>query len=61
LQEVFKTAEEAEKLTAAKKGRRQRHERAISTEAENDEVDIIEIGCSESKSDCVVVAAARPI
>lgn len=60
-QEVFKIAEEAEKLTAAKKGRRQRQERAISIEVQNDEVDILEIESSESKSDCIVVAAARPI
>ena len=60
-QEVFKIAEEAEKLTAAKKGRRPRQQRAISVEVESDEVDILEIGSSESESDCIVVAAARPI
>lgn len=59
-QEVFKIAKEAEKLTAAKKGRRQRQQRAISIEVESDEVDMLEIGFSESESDCIVVAAARP-
>jgi hypothetical protein len=60
-QEVFKIAEEAEKLTAAKKGRRQRQGRAISIEVEHDGVDILEIESSGSESDCIVVAAARPI
>jgi hypothetical protein len=60
-QEVFKIAEEAEKLTVAKKGRRPRQQRAISVEVESDEVDILEIGSSESESDCIIVAAARPI
>jgi hypothetical protein len=58
---VFKIAEEAEKLTAAKKGRRQRQGRAISIEVEHDGVDILEIESSGSESDCIVVAAARPI
>jgi hypothetical protein len=58
-QEVFKIAEEAEKMTATKKGRRQRQEEAISIGVENDEVDMLEMGSSESESDCIVVAAAR--
>ena len=57
---MLKIAEEAEKLTAAKKGRQQRHKRVISVEVESDELDILEIGSSESESDCIVVAAARP-
>lgn len=46
-QHVFNIAEGAEKLTAAKKCRRQRQGRAVSTEVKNDEVDILEIGSSE--------------
>jgi hypothetical protein len=60
-QEVFKIAEEAEKLTAAMKGRRQRQGQVTSIEVEHDGVDILELESSGSESDCIVVAAARPI
>jgi hypothetical protein len=60
-QEVFKTAEEAKKLTATKKVRRQQQGQVTSIEVERDGVDILEIESSGSESDRRVVAAARPI
>jgi hypothetical protein len=56
-QEVFKIAEEAEKLTAAMKGRRQRQGQATTIEVEHDGVDILQIESSAFESDCIVVAA----
>jgi hypothetical protein len=58
-QEVFEIAKQAEVNSAAKRGRKRSRTAAIDAELSVGEDEVLEAECSDSESDCIIVAGSR--